>query len=274
MSIEAPYPEFDEILTMFGEVGHRMSEINATEGAAGNISVYVGWSIEPRRRFPIEETIQLPEPVPALANKSFIVTGSGRRLREIIQDPTPHLGFLIVNDGGTTARLFTAPDRRFTRLTSELNSHLALHEDKIARTGTNFHAVIHAQPPHLTFLSHIPAYRDERYLNQHILRWEPESIVNLPEGVGHVPFHVPGSPEQAAGTLEALRHHRLVIWGTHGVVACSDVSVKRASDLIEYAETGAHYEVMNLSAQERGEGLTLDEIRAICVAFHVSQNIF
>jgi len=88
--------------------------------------------------------------------------------------------------------------------------------------------------------------------------------LQLPQGVGFVPFHVPGSPEQGRDTLDALRRHRLVIWGKHGVMSRSETSVKRASDFIEYVETGAHYEYMNLANQERGEGLTDEEIRAIC----------
>ena len=47
--IEAPYPELDELLTLIGEAGRRCSEIQASEGAAGNISVYIGWPVEPRR---------------------------------------------------------------------------------------------------------------------------------------------------------------------------------------------------------------------------------
>ena len=99
MAIEAPFPELDELLLVIGEAGHRLSEIEATEGAAGNISVYIGWPVEPRRKFPIEETIELPEPVPELAGKSFLVTGSGRRLREIIQDPAANLGFVVGERG-------------------------------------------------------------------------------------------------------------------------------------------------------------------------------
>lgn len=272
MAIEAPFPELDDLLLMIGEAGQRLSEIEATEGAAGNISVYIGWHIDPRRRFPLVETIQLPTVFPALAGKSFLVTGSGRRLREIIQEPTAHIGFITINEGGESAQLYTAPNRRFARLTSELNSHLAIHHDYVP--NTNFHVIVHAQPPYLTFLSHIPAYRDEAYLNRHILRWEPESIVHISEGVGSVPFKVPGSRSQEEATVAALRTHRIVIWGKHGVVARSDVSVKRASDIIEYAETGAHYEYLNLAAGERGEGLTVEEIRAICAAFNVQQTIF
>ena len=274
MSIQAPYPELDELMTLIGEAGERLSEIEASEGAAGNISVYMGWAIDPRRRFPIVETIELPVPLPELAGGSFLVSGSGRRLREIIHDPAANLGFVTVDEGGQTARLYSSPRRLFARLTSEFNSHLAVHADQVKLTGTNFHTIIHAQPPHLTYLSHVTRYRDERYLNRHLLRWQPEMIVNLPEGLGCVPFQLPGSPELMAATVESLRTHRVVLWCKHGVMARSDQSVKRAADRVEYAETGARYEYMNLANGEQGEGLTADDIRAICAAFGIQQDIF
>jgi rhamnulose-1-phosphate aldolase len=85
MAVEAPYPELDELMTLIGEAGHRMSEIEATEGAAGNISIYIGWPMDPRRKFPPVETMALPEAMAELAGGVFPVTGSGRRLREIIR---------------------------------------------------------------------------------------------------------------------------------------------------------------------------------------------
>jgi rhamnulose-1-phosphate aldolase len=170
--------------------------------------------------------------------------------------------------------LYTSYQRRFERLTSEFNSHLAVHYDQILSSGTNFHAVIHGQPPHVTYLSHIPRYQNEEYLNSHLLRWQPETIINLPEGIGFVPFRIPSSPELMAGTLAALRKHRIVLWAKHGVMARSDISVKRAADRVEYAETAAKYEYLNLSVGEIGEGLSVDEIRAICRTFNVQQNMY
>ncbi len=177
--------------------------------------------------------------VPELAGATFIVTGSGRRLRELIRDPAGNLGCLVVDPGGQTAKLYASPQRLFTKLTSEFNSHLAVHYDQILANGINFHAVVHAQPPYLTYLSHIPAYQDEMYLNRHLLRWQPETIMQLPEGMGCVPFLVPGSSELVAATVESLRQHRITIWSQHGVMSCSDTSVQHACDLIEYAEAAS-----------------------------------
>lgn len=274
MPVEAPYPELDELMHLMGEAGRRLAEIEASEGAAGNISVYIGWEIDPRRQFPIMETITLPEPLPDMEGRSFLVSGSGRRLREIEEDPGANLAFVTVDPGGVTAAMYTSHRRLFQKPTSEFNSHLAVHRDQIATLGTNFHALVHAQPLHLTYLSHVPRYQDEAYLNQHILRWQPETIVNLPEGVGFIPFRLPGSPELMAATLEGLRRHRIVVWAKHGVMARSDQSVKRACDRIEYAEVGARYEYMNLCNGEVGEGLSAADIRAICTAFDINQSVY
>ena len=217
----------------------------------------------------MSEPFELPSPAPSLAGHVVIVTGSGRRLRDLSSDPAASLGVLSVDEGGRTATLRTSPRRYFQRLTSEFNSHLAVHEDFVARTGTNFHALIHAQPPYLTYLSHIPAYRDEALLNQRLLRWEPETIVNLPAGIGILPFLVPSSEALMAANVAGLRTHRIVIWSKHGVMARSDQSVKRAADRIEYAETAARYEYMNLVNGNLGEGLSADELRAIVRDFNV-----
>lgn len=269
MNHTPPRPELDEFLTSMGVAGARISEIDASEAGAGNISTYVGWEIEVRRRFPIAEEITLPIPAPALAGHTILVTGSGRRLRQIHADPEANIGAVVVHENGETATLHTSPRRLFERLTSEFNSHLAVHQDQVARRGVTFQAVVHAQPMNLTYLSHIPSYRDTATMNSRILRWEPESIVALSAGVGVLDFMVPGSAELQAANVEGLRDFEIVLWSKHGVMARSDQSVTRAVDRIEYAETGARYEYMDLVAGGRAEGLTEQEISGVAHEFSV-----
>lgn len=257
-----------------GEAGTRLSEINASEGAAGNLSVFFSWPVDPRRKFPIVETLKLPVPAPHLAGGSMLMSGSGRRLREVRSDPIANLGFLTIEPGGETAKLYTSPRKLFARLSSEYNSHIAIHEDQVAHTGTNFHAVAHAQPRYLTYLSHVPRYRDQAFLNRQILRWQPELIVNLPEGIGVVPFLVPGSEALMQSTVDALRKHRIVVWCKHGVVSRSDISIKRATDRIEYAEAAAQYEYLDMANHNQADGLSPEEIRDICQTWDIKQSIF
>ena len=269
MALDQPFPELDEFLAAIGAAGQRVSEIAASEGAAGNISICIGWPIEVRRRFPLVEPIELPLPAPVLAGRYVIVSGSGRRLRDIHLDPVANLGVVAIAADGRTGQLYTSPRRLFARVTSEFNSHLAVHNDQVERSGTNFHALIHAQPPHLTYLSHIPAYREQMFFNERLLRWEPETIVNLPEGIGVLPYRLPGSPAMMEANLAWLREYRIVVWSKHGVMARSDQSVTKAADRIEYAETAALYEYMDLMNGSKAEGLTEEELREVIQAFNV-----
>jgi len=274
-SLSEPYPSLMELMNLIGEAGTRLVEIEAAEGAAGNISVFVGWEMDVSAHFPREQPYALPQPAPELAGKLFLVTGSGRRLREIGRDPEANLGAIRVLPGGTSATLYTSERCLFERPTSEFNSHLAVHRAMIARDGLNFHTVIHAQPLYLTYLSHIPRYSETRYLNRHILRWQPETLVQLAKGVAFVPFLLPGSPELMAATVSAMEaDYRVVLWAKHGVMARSDQSVKRAADRIEYAETGARYEYLNLTNHGLADGLTDDELRRIAEKFGVKQDYF
>jgi rhamnulose-1-phosphate aldolase len=273
MSLPEPYPDLDELLVSIGEAGLRVSDIEASEGAAGNISIYIGWPIEVRRHFPLAEKVELPLPAPALVGKVVLVTGSGRRLRDLHRDPAASMGAVLIGADGATGTLYTSPRRLFERVTSEFNSHLAVHNDQVAMTGTNFHALVHAQPPNLVYLSHIPEYRDTSALNRRLMRWEPETIVQLPKGIGVLPYILPGSPALMDANVAALRDHSVALWSKHGVMARSDISVTRAADRIEYIETAAHYEYMDLVAGGRGEGLTEDELRAVVKAFNVNTSL-
>lgn len=263
-------PSLDDLLTSMGAGGHRICEIDAAEAGAGNISVYAGWDLEVERRFPLTEQITLPVPAPALTGGTLLVTGSGRRLREVHLDPEAGVGAVVVHEDGLTGTLHTSERRRFEQLTSEFNSHLAVHQDQVATRGVDFQAVVHAQPMHLTYLSHVPAYRDTAAMNAHILRWEPESIVSLSAGIGVLEFMIPGSAELLAANVEGLREFEIVLWSKHGVMARSDLSVTRAVDRVEYAETGAKYEYMDLVAGQRAQGLTAGEIASVAREFGIS----
>jgi rhamnulose-1-phosphate aldolase len=139
MPLDEPYPELEELLTAIGEAGQRVSDIDASAGAAGNISLFVGWPVEVRRRFPVVEQIALPQKTLALAGRILIVSGSGRRLRDIHKDPAANLGAVVIDDEGRTARLHTA--RAASSSTSRASStptspFTTTRSPRLARTST------------------------------------------------------------------------------------------------------------------------------------------
>ena len=88
MALMEPFPDLEEILAAIGAGGDRVAAIDASEGAAGNISVCVGWPIEIRRRFPNVDQPGLDDPddvridtvhAPREFDRQVLSAGSGRR---------------------------------------------------------------------------------------------------------------------------------------------------------------------------------------------------
>lgn len=261
-----------EILWEMGDVGQRMSQINATEGAAGNFSVFVQELSDIDSRWCDRGEISLPFHAPALSGGWVIVTGSGCRERDIAQNPERIICLLHIHKSGETAILYAVDV--LVKPTSELNSHLGVHNDQVARRSLNHHAIVHAQPVHLTYLSHIDRYADTVAFNRRFLRWQPETLVEFPSGIGVLPFYVPNSVEQAQNTIEGLQNHRAVIWRKHGIVTRDDHSIRKAGDLVEYAEAAAQYECLNLQVGEPTVGLSDEELQQISLSFGINQSFF
>lgn len=264
-----------EILASMGAAGARLDHLGAVESAAGNISVSIRETpADLDEFFPETGTIDLPVEVPGLAGWTFFVTGSGSRLRDLAVDPAAQVSVLIVNEGGKTAVWRTNPNRTFDHPTSEFNSHLGVHEDQVARRGLDFQTVIHAQPPHLVSLSHVRELRNDHDFNHAILRWEPETLVQVPKGIKVLDFMVPGSEELGNANVAGLRDHVITLWSKHGLMVRSDVSPLDAVDKVEYLETGAAYEIRNRQMGGACEGLLDSEIKRVIEAFNIDTDLY
>ena len=271
-------PALSDVLAQMGAAGRRLDHMSAVEAGAGNISVSVAAGADElglADRFPqARPGTELPLPAPALAGRTVLVTGSGCRLRDVAASPEANVSAFVVDDGGATGTWYTHPQRAYERPTSEFNSHLAVHNDQVERRGAGFQAVIHAQPPYLVQLSHVRDLRSTKAFNRRILRWEPETIVQIPAGIEVLDFMVPGSQELMESNVRALRDHVIVLWSKHGIMVRSDDSPLAAVDKVEYAETGAMYEVRDMMAGGLGEGVTDAELRAVVEAFDVPTDLF
>src|SRR5512139_303840 len=158
--------DLDQILSQMGQVGQRLANIGGAEGAAGNISVCVRTPLDVSVLFPQMQMMDLPVAVPELIGMMLIVSGSGCRLREIADAPLANLACVTVEPGGKTGKMFTSPQRNFKRVTSEFNSHLAVHGDHMRSSSIELHTVLHGQPVHITYLSHLKEYQDQNYFNR------------------------------------------------------------------------------------------------------------
>lgn len=263
-----------DVVDDMARAGSALVQLGACEGAAGNLSVYLKESPALPADLTESEDYRFPVEVPELQGACFIVTGSGTRMRDIASRPWSCLGVLSVGRDGKSGRLHFSRARAFSRITSEFNSHLAVHRGTVTKSHASFHAIVHAQPKKLTYLSHLDRYQDSAVMTQRLLRWQPEGILNFPEGISVIPFLLPGQRELMLENERALSSQRLAVWAKHGVMARSATSVQAAVDLIEYAESAAEYEYLNEVAGGAAVGLSQAEIARVADAYGVVQKLF
>jgi len=151
-----------------------------------------------------------------------------------------------------------------TLTTSEFPSHLGVH-DYLRRARPTKKAVLHTHPDHLLALTHVARYCSTESLSRLLWSMHPEMKIVMPDGVGHVPYCMPGSEDLAQATVNVLESHRLVLWEKHGCVAVGG-TVFEAFDLIDTAEKSAKIFLMLRAAGFDADGLTdeqLDELRPL-----------
>jgi hypothetical protein len=86
--LQPPYPELNDLQSIIGKVGKYPVKIEAREWAAENTSICLRWPVKPKIYSSVAGEIELPQPVLELAGTTFLVSDSGRRLHEIIDDLT------------------------------------------------------------------------------------------------------------------------------------------------------------------------------------------
>lgn len=267
-------PDIDFWINEIADVGTLLHDMGAAEGSAGNISVFlpeetIGLRGFCMARFSRAAEYNLGRDI-NLPHGTLLISGTQRRLRDIKDNPDAVLCAIVIEPDGST---WLHRSKKFNvQPTSEIDSHAGIHSVALAG-APRVSAVVHAQPPNLTYLTHLKEYREPARFNRQLLRWLPETIAMIPNGIRILPFEIPGTPRQGALTRDAMVRNRILVWAKHGVIARSMAGPMEAFDLIEYAEAAATYERFDLQAGRVADGLSLDELRAICQRYKVTAPI-
>jgi rhamnulose-1-phosphate aldolase len=91
----------------------------------------------------------------------------------------------------------------------------------------------------------------------------PETLIFVPQGIGFVPYTIPGTEAIAEATIRELHHHNVIIWEKHGCLAVGN-SVLEAFDQIDILAKSAQIFFLCKGAGYEPQGLTdeqLEEIR-------------
>jgi rhamnulose-1-phosphate aldolase len=91
---------------------------------------------------------------------------------------------------------------------------------------------MHTHAHELVTLTHAKEFCDQKILNKLLWSMHPETVIFVPQGVGFVPYILPGSVEIAIKTVKSLQEHNVVVWEKHGVLAIGK-SVADTFDVID-----------------------------------------
>ncbi|MBM7540310.1 rhamnulose-1-phosphate aldolase [Amphibacillus cookii] len=217
----------------------------------------------------VKRSIPLAFPVKALANRYFIVTGSGKYFKNVAKDPEDTLAILKVASDGQSVDLLWGLSNGGNP-TSELPSHFMSHIARL-ENDEQHRVIIHTHTTNviaMTFVHDLSAKAFTKTL------WQmcTECVVVFPEGVALLPWMVPGTDEIGTETAQAMETHRLVVWPHHGIFGAGE-SIDDAFGLIETAEKAA--QVYMLVASHPGgikQTITDQELIDLAEAFHVTPN--
>ena len=175
-------------------------------------------------------------------NRYFVVTGTGRYFKNVIDDPEANLGVIrITKDGKSTELLWGYRDGG--KMTSEFPSHLMSHAVRL-RIDPENRIIMHTHPTYTICMGAcIPT--DEKVFTRLLWKNNTEAVVVFPEGIGVLPCMVCGTNEIGEATAEKFNRFRLVSWTNHGIYGCGR-DIDEAFGLIETVEKTAQIYMITL----------------------------
>jgi rhamnulose-1-phosphate aldolase len=250
-----------QIFEDIAEIAGLISARGWAERNAGNVSVDVTERYECSKGRSESAKVKTPKKYPELAGRYYLVTATGARFRDIAKRPEDHVFLARIADDLDGYHIVDGLEKAGSPLTSEFPSHISIHAH-LRRNDPTKKAVLHTHPDCLLALTHISRYLSTETLNRLLWSMHPEMKIVMPDGVGLVPYCVPGTETLADATVDILQKHRMVLWEKHGCVAVGR-DVFEAFDLIDTAEKSAKVFLMVKSAGFEAQGLTeaqLDEL--------------
>ena len=152
--------------------------------------------------------------VPDLANEYFMVTGSGKYMRNVQLDFEDNVAIIKLNEDGTKYKIVYGLING-GRPTSELPSHL-MNLEVLKHRDDGLRVVYHCHPANTVALTFVLPLNDEVFTRE-IWEMETECPVVFPKGIGVVEWMVPGGREIGVKTSEIMKEKDVAIWAHHGM---------------------------------------------------------
>ena len=246
------------------EVAGYLWEKGWAERNGGNISVNVTELLtEEEKTLPaLGEAIVLEEAMTELAGHIFYVTGTGKRMRYVAQDPFGNGSIIRVAADGKSYEIIA--EQRIIP-TSELPSHLLMH-NYVRSLGRDNKVVLHTHPTDLIGMTHCKPFLDSDVITRTLWSMIPECRVIVPKGVGIVPYEIPGTLDLARATIKQLDKHDVVFWEKHGILAVGEDLIECFDAIDTLSKSAQIYFSARLAGSEP-EGMTDKQLDDLVTAF-------
>ena len=204
--------------------------------------------------------------VPGLANEYFMVTGSGKYFRNVELDFEDNAAIIRLNEDGTKYQIVYGLVNG-GRPTSELPSHL-MNLEVLKKRDEGLRVVYHAHPANTVALTFVLPL-DEEIFTREIWEMETECPVVFPQGIGIVPWMVPGGREIGEKTAKIMETKNVAIWAHHGMFVCGH-DFDETFGLMHTVEKSAEILVKVMSMTDRKRNtITPQDFRDLQEPFHI-----
>lgn len=214
----------------------------------------------------------LEHPVPELSHEHVLISASGAFLGRMAQNAARLAGIIELDGSGENWRAAWGFSES-ARPSSELETHLSAYTAGISADDGADRVIYHAHAPHVIALSAV-LKADTRTWTRALWKCMTEDIIVFPQGIGVVPWMVPGSEELAQRTCELMATHVACAWAHHGIMVRA-AGFEEAFGVVETVEKSAG---IYLEARAASGGaapaylVSDDQLRAICARYDISPN--
>ncbi|WP_407308872.1 rhamnulose-1-phosphate aldolase [Desulfosporosinus sp. SB140] len=250
------------------EVTRNMWVMGWDERNGGNIS-YILDEAEIKKYIDINNvkcTYPLQFPVGELAGKYFIVTGTGKYFKNVSLNPEENLGIIrVTKDGNGIEILWGYADG--CRPTSELAAHFMSHIERLKRDPQH-RVIIHSHATNVLAMTFVHEL-DEKSFTKTLWKMCTECLVVFPDGIGVIPWIVPGTNEIGRATADKMKDCRLVVWPQHGILGAG-TTMDETFGLIETVEKAAKIFMLVNQHKEIVQPMTDQNLLELAEAFGVT----
>ncbi|MGX7776191.1 rhamnulose-1-phosphate aldolase [Streptococcus pluranimalium] len=202
-------------------------------------------------------------PIPDnIQNQYLLITATFSHFRKLKHQVSVDSGIIRLTDKGY---IKVAGFNTGKKPTSEIFMHILAHSARM-KYDKNSRVVIHNHANNIVLYSLLNGITSES-LTLDLWSVLTESIVVFPDGIGVLPWDVPGTKNLGKNTAELLQDHRLVVWSQHGVLS-TGCDYQDCFGLIETANkaAGLALKLQQISGKSVSENnvLTKDNLRAVC----------